>query len=59
MQNDSHRTEAGLPKCITGKNPSGLCSCCRTDGIVCCVECKDKDDCNIVCGYIGEPQKGE
>lgn len=47
----------GLPKCSTGFNPSGLCSCCRTDGRKCCIGCKDMDSCNIVCGWI--PQEGE
>lgn len=59
MQNDSHRIETGLPKCVTGKNPYGLCSCCRADGMVCCAGCSNKDDCNIVCGYIHEQKEGE
>lgn len=46
------KTSDGKPRCITDKNPRGLCSCCRIDGLLCCMQCADKDDCNIVCGYI-------
>ena len=46
------QNEKGQPICITGKNPYGLCSCCHYDGIQCCISCSDKNDCNIVCGYI-------
>ena len=44
--NNSH------PICITGKNPYGICSCCKSDDIECCASCKDKDNCNIVCGWL-------
>lgn len=53
------RNEQGLPICITEQNPSGLCSCCHTDGIKCCAGCKDKDDCNIVCGYLEKEDEKE
>lgn len=43
-----------LPKCITGFNPYGLCSCCRSDGKQCCLQCEEKDDCNIVCGWLNK-----
>lgn len=49
MENDN-----GHPVCIAGKNPYGICSCCHYDGIRCCAASKDKDDCNIVCGYLDE-----
>ncbi len=42
------------PKCIAGKNPYGICSCCHADGRVCCISCDEKDSCNIVCGWISE-----
>ncbi len=41
-----------LPKCTTGYNPSGLCSSCHADGCKCCIACLDKNDCNIVCGWL-------
>lgn len=44
--------ERGQPICITGLNPYGLCSCCHINGIKCCAGCRNRDDCNIVCGYI-------
>lgn len=43
------QNENGQPMCVTGKSPSGLCSCCRADGKVCCIGCKE--DCNIRCGW--------
>lgn len=42
------------PVCLTGHNPHGFCSCCRADGQQCCLGCKNKDSCNIVCGWIPE-----
>ncbi len=44
--------ENTVRKCITGKNPYGLCSCCGTDGIKCCAECKE--DCNGRCGWLDD-----
>lgn len=40
--------------CLTGYNPNGFCSCCRADGQKCCLGCKDKASCNIVCGWLPE-----
>lgn len=47
------KNENGQPICVTGLNPNGFCSCCRYDkGIKCCAGCRDRSDCNIVCGWI-------
>ena len=46
------RNERGLPVCITGLNPKGLCSCCHADGVNCCAGCDERVDCNIACGFI-------
>lgn len=48
-----------LPKCTTGYNPSGLCSCCRVDGRKCCIGCKDRNNCNIVCGWLPDEKERE
>jgi hypothetical protein len=51
------RNERGQPICITGWNPSGLCSSCHFDGAGCCAGCQEKDDCNVVCGFLKEGGK--
>lgn len=46
--------ENGLPVYITGKSSYGLCSCCGSNGVVCCAACLEKDDCNSCCGWLDE-----
>lgn len=53
------KNEQGLPVCITGKNPYGLCSCCHSDDIHCCAKCEDKNNCNSVCGYLEKENEKE
>lgn len=51
------RNESGMPVCITGQNPNGICSCCHAEGIKCCAACPE--DCNIRCGWIDKKEMKE
>ena len=49
------RTDLGFKKCLTGYSKYGVCSCCGSNGINCCIECDQ--DCNVRCGWIDEAKK--
>ena len=46
-----------LPKCVTGLSGSGVCGnrdCIEKHGIGCCIACREREDCNIACGWLEE-----
>ena len=51
--------DAILQPCITGKAESGVCGnrvCAQGQGVMCCGECPEREDCNSACGWLDEPE---